>query len=61
MTPAVLPQALRDSLQIVVNEQENHIFVPVYLKTGAEESEVVDDIVRQLRMIADAINSAAKA
>ena len=60
VAPAALPQTLRDKLRPAVNASRNEIYVPVYPKTNAEEAEVVDDILSQLRMIADAINAAAE-
>lgn len=61
VAPVVLPQALRDKLRLVVNARRNQIYVPVYIKTNAEETAVVDDILSQLRIIADAINAAGDA
>ena len=59
VTPAALPQTLRDKLRLVVPANSYEIYVPVYPKTNADETAVVDDILSQLRTIADAINAAA--
>ena len=60
VAPAKLPQTLRDRLRIIVHPRRNEFHVPVYPKLGAEETEVVDNIVNQLQTIADAINSATE-
>ena len=55
ITPEILSEVYTGSDLHIRN---NWLYVPIFLKTRAEEAEVLDDIVHQLKDIADAIKEA---